>query len=144
MLSFPNKNKGFSIIEGTLAIAVLIIGLMAIMQVFPFGLKVIGDSQNTTIASSVALEKIEELRSVQYDSLATGTIEAKHHLSADAGNYLYSYQRQTIVELVDANFNQSGTDIGLKKITVTVFWVSPVGFAEKSIQLNSIVAKTAD
>lgn len=135
------KNQGFTLIEATIAIAVLAVGLFAVTQFFPFGLKIIGDSNNLTTASNIALSKIEELVSSNYDELNLGTVETKHRLSTDSASYLYNYQRQTVIGLVDSNFNASPTDVGLKKITVTVYWLSPIGLKEKSIIINSLKAK---
>ena len=86
------------------------------------------------------LAKIEEISSLSYDDITTGTIETKQRISSDPTNYLYFFQRQTEAATVDSNFNTSVTDVGLKRITVTVFWGSPLGASEKSIQLNSVVA----
>ena len=134
------KKNGFSIIEGTVAIVILIIGLLAVIQLFPFALRIIGDSQNLTTASNIALAKIEEISSMGYDNINTGTIETKQRVSSDPNIYLYNYQRQTTVEYVDSDFDSSPTDVGFKKITVTVFWQSPIGSTEKSIEINSLVS----
>ncbi len=134
------KKGGFTLIEATTALIILIVGLLAVMQFFPFALKIIGDSQNLAIASNLALSKVEEIRSLAYSDINVGTIETKQRLSDNPGNYLYSFQRQTVVEYVDSSFNPSVSDVGFKKITVTAFWQSPVITKEKSTQLNIIVS----
>jgi Tfp pilus assembly protein PilV len=141
MSKSPTKKNGFTIIEAVVAFVVLIIGIFAVMQIFPFSLKLVGDSQSTTNASIIGLEKIEELISLGYDDISTGTIEAKHRLSDDDTNYLYDFQRQTVVQTVDSNLNPSGSDIGFKKITVTVYWRSTIRSTEKSIEMNSLISK---
>lgn len=133
-------SKGFTIIESTIAIAVLTIGLWSVVQFFPFSLKVIGDSQNITVASNLTVAKIEEISSLDYDSISIGTIEAKAAISSDPSNYLYNYQREVVVELIDSSFNTTVTDIGLKKITVTVYWTSPIGLVEKSTNSITVVS----
>jgi prepilin-type N-terminal cleavage/methylation domain-containing protein len=138
---FKSPNKGFTIIEATVAISILLIGLLAVTQFFPFSLKIINNSQNFTTASNLAVAKIEELRSLNYDNIGTGTIETKTRLSADPSNYLYAYQRQTVVQYLDSNFNTSETDQGIKKINVTVYWYSPIGAVEKFISINSLVVR---
>lgn len=135
------NGAGFTLIEAMIAIIILIIGLLAVIQLFPFSLQVIGDSQNITTASNIALAKIEELESLSYDDVSTGIIEIKQRVSSDPTSYLYHYQRQLVVETVDPNLNPSVNDNGLKKITVTVFWQSPIGSTEKSIQLTTLIAK---
>lgn len=134
------KREGFTLIESTIAIAVLMVGLWSVVQFFPFSLKVIGDSQNITVASNLVVAKIEEISSINYDSISTGTIEVKAPISADPTSYLNNYQREVVVELIDSNFNTTVTDIGLKKITVTVFWISPIGKVEKSTNSITVVS----
>ena len=128
-------------IEALVAVIILVIGLMAVTQFFPFSLKVTGDSQSITTASVIALEKIEEIAALNYDDVAVGIIEAKHQVSSDPNDYLYHYQRQAVVQTVDSDFSDSPTDVGLKKITVTVFWQSPVRSTEQSIQFNTLISK---
>lgn len=134
------KSGGFTLIESAVAIAVLMVGLWAVAQFFPFSLKVIGDSQNITVASNLVVAKIEEISSLEYDTIITGTIEAKAPVSSDPSSYLNNYQREVVVELLDSNFNTTGVDVGLKKITVTVYWISPIGLVEKSTNSITIVA----
>ena len=134
------KSGGFTLIESAVAIAVLMVGLWAVAQFFPFSLKVIGDSQNITVASNLVVAKIEEISSLEYDTIATGTIEAKAPVSSDPSSYLNNYQREVVVELIDSNFNITAIDIGLKKIIVTVYWISPIGLVEKSTNAITIVA----
>ena len=139
-MSKLSNNKGFTIIESTVAILIILIALFGITQFFPLGIRIIGDSQSQTVASNVALTKIEELRSLNYEEISTGTIETKNRVSSDPANTLFNFQRQTIVETVDNNFNPSASDVGLKKITTTVYWQSPVVSKEKSITLQYIIA----
>ncbi len=149
---FPNLKKitdtrlkktaknGFTIIEATLAITILTIGLMAVVEFFPFTIRIIGDSQNMAVASNLALSKIEEINSMPYENISVGTIETKQRVSNDAEDYLYNFRRQTNVEYIDSNLNPSATDNGLKKITVTAYWQSPVISNEKSTQISTIIA----
>ena len=138
MFQLPNKQKGFTVIEATIAIAVLAIGIVAVSNFFPFSLKIIGDSRHITIASNLALSKIEDIQSQQYDSIEVGIIESKHRLSTSTDHYLYSYQRETKIEYLDSNLATSETDIGMKKIKVTVYWISTIGNKEKNVEFVSI------
>ena len=140
MSKLPNNSDGFTLIESTIAVFILLVGLITVSAFFPFGLQIVGESQNVTFAANLTQSKIEELKQNTYDTLTTGTIEAKHHLSNDPTETLYNYQRQTVVETVDANLNVNATDVGLKKITVTVYWLSPITNAEQSYSMSSMVA----
>jgi Tfp pilus assembly protein PilV len=140
MLKLVNNKKGFTLLEATVAILILMVGLLAVINFFPLGLRITGDSRNLTMASNLALAKIEELKALNYDELSTGTIETKQRISTDPTSYLYPYQRQTDIETIDSDFNSSASDVGFKKITVTLFWQSPLLINERSIQINSVVA----
>jgi Tfp pilus assembly protein PilV len=140
MGSKKNQN-GFTLIEAAVAIVILIVGLFSVIAFFPLSLKMTGNSQNLTTATNLALAKTEELKALTYENLGTGVIETKHRLSSDPNNYQYNYQRQTIVETVDSNLNPSGTDIGLKKATITVYWLSPIGNQEKATSFTSLFSQ---
>lgn len=143
MLKSVNKHHphGFSLIESLVALTILVVGLYAVVALFPLTIKITGDARNETTATNAALSQIELIRSITYDSLPIGTYEVKHRLSTDPTNYLYAYQRETTVETVDQNLASSQTDIGLKKISVTVYWQSPITQAEKSISFTTLVAR---
>jgi prepilin-type N-terminal cleavage/methylation domain-containing protein len=134
------KTKGFTLIEAMIAIVVLLIGLVAVMSFFPLSLKVSGNSQDLTAASDIALMEIENLRGYSYDDIGVGTIETKHYLSTDPNNYLSAYQRQTAVNYVDSDLNQTVTDSGLKKIAVTIYWRLPSSKTEKTLEIDTLIA----
>lgn len=141
MFKLLTKNKqGFTLIESTVAMVILMVGLWSVIQFFPFSLKIIGDAQNLTLASNLAVSQIEAVASEGYDLINTGTIETKGPISSDPGSYLYNYQRETIVEYVDSNFTTIQEDQGLKKITVNVYWLSPIGLTEKSTSIYTLIA----
>jgi prepilin-type N-terminal cleavage/methylation domain-containing protein len=140
MLKSPIKPTGFTLIESAIAIFILLVGLVAVIAFFPFGIKIVGESQSETFAANLAQSKVEELKATNYDSLAVGTIEAKHRLSSDASDPLYDYQRQTIVQTVDSNLNTNATDVGLKKVTITVYWISSIAHAERSYSMSTLVS----
>lgn len=139
-MSTLSTNRGFTLVEATVAIVILSIGIFSVIQFFPFSIKIIGDSQNLTLASNLALSKLEETRSLNYEDITVGTIEAKTRVSSDPADYLYNYQRETIVELLDSTLTVTQTDVGLKKITSTVYWRSAVGNIEKSTTASMIVS----
>lgn len=133
------KGAGFTLIESAVAISVLLVGLLAVVQFFPFGIKIIGDAQNLTVASNLAVAQLEETIALDYDLITVGTLEAKGPVSNDPSNYLNHYQRQTLVEYIDSNFQTSNTDVGLKRITVTTYWLSPASHNEKSTEVYTVI-----
>lgn len=141
MSKSANKKTGFTLIEAAIAIFILLVGLLAVSEFFPLGLRVISDSQNLTTATNIALSKMEELRSLSYDEIGLGIVEAKQTVSSDPASYLYRYQRQTTISLVDSDLNPTDSGIGLKKITINVFWHSLIGAKEKSIEIYSLFSE---
>jgi len=135
---FKLSTKGFTIIEALVAITVLLIGIIAVTAFFPMSLKIISDSEATTTATNMALAKIEEIQAMPYETITVGNFESKHHLSINTSDYLYNFQRETTINYLDSNLNDGLNDIGLKKISVTVYWISNIGKNEKSLTINTI------
>lgn len=133
--------SGFTLLETIIAITVISIGLFSIIKIFPLVLKISKSSEQTTVAVNLAQSKLEELFSLGYESIVVGTVETKHRLASDSANPFYYYQRQTVVEYVDNNLSHSASDTGIKKITSSVFWRSPLSLTEKNVDLILLVSQ---
>ncbi len=138
------SKQGFTLIEVLISIFILTIGIIAVLQAFPLGTKILGSSKMTTIASQLGQAKIEELISQSYVEIFFGTIEVKHVLDSPFS----SYQRETKIVCVDPDPDldfpeviDCDPDPGMKKIEVTVFWKTFFGFSEKSNQIISLITK---
>lgn len=141
MLRYNNDNRGISIIEAVLATAILAIGILSIITLFPLALKISRDAEQETVAANLAQGKIEELFSLGYENIATSTIETRHRLATDPANPFYNYERQTVSQLVDGNLNDSASDLGLKKITVTMYWkTANLGLA-KELPVSILISR---
>ena len=141
MSKSKTDNRGFSLLEALLAIAVILVGILAIVKIFPLAFQVSQAAAKATIATNLAQAKIEEIFYLDYDNITLGALEAKHRLSADPANPFYYYQRQTVAKYVDGNLNYSATDTGLKKITATVYWRSPILKNEKNLEIKILISK---
>ncbi|MFA5029256.1 MAG: prepilin-type N-terminal cleavage/methylation domain-containing protein [Patescibacteria group bacterium] len=141
MSNFKTNTYGFTLIETVVTLAVLLIGILAIVGIFPLALKINKSAEQTTIATNLAQAKIEEMFYLNYENIDLGTIEAKHRLSSDQANPFYYYQRQTVTEYVDGDLEYSVAETGIKKITVTVFWHSPLLSLEKNTSLMLLISK---
>lgn len=136
-----SNNQGISIIEAVLATAVLAIGILSIITLFPMALKISRGAEQETVAANLAQGKIEEIFSLGYENIATGTIEERHRLSTDPANPFYNYERQTVSQLVDGDLNNSVTDLGLKKITVTMYWQTPNLDVAKELPVSILISQ---
>ena len=65
-----SKKAGFSLLEVMFAVIILGVGLLAIMHLFPIGLRASKISQDTTVGSFLAQAKIEELRNTGWNQLS--------------------------------------------------------------------------
>lgn len=116
-----NKD-GFSLIEVMVAFSILMVTFISLMGAFPTALSINKGAENMSIASYLAQDKIEELNSDDYEAIATGTIEARHRLSADTDNSLYRFERETAIYFVDQNLQATSSDTGLKIASTTVHY----------------------
>jgi len=133
--------RGLSLIEAMLAVVVLMIGVLVAVDLFPAALKISKNAEQATIAANLAQSKIEEMFSLGYDNISVGTVEAKHRLSSDSANPFYNFQRQTDTSFVNGNLAYSAAPTGLKKITVTVYWVTPHLGVEKSLPISVLISE---
>ena len=135
------RENGFTLIEVVVAMAVLLIGILAMAKIFPSIIKSGQYSSETTIAANLIQAKIEEVFYSDYANIDIGTIESKHRLSADQDDPLYDFQRETVVEYVDINLNHSVSDTKIKKITATVYWFNSLLLVEENKSASIIITE---
>jgi uncharacterized protein (TIGR02598 family) len=61
-IQLRNRREGFSLVEVTLALAVIAIGLIAIIGLLPHGLQASRDAADNTIAATIAQDIFSEIR----------------------------------------------------------------------------------
>jgi len=66
-----HSNKGFTLIEVMISIAILVIGLVGVVLVIPMAQKASGRSALATRSAIIASEKTEELKSKGYTELTS-------------------------------------------------------------------------
>lgn len=129
--------KGFTIIELIIAIFILALGITAVFAIFPLGIQIVRFSKMTTTATYLGEAKIEEIISEPYNEIYS---ESKQALDSPFN----AYSRETRVSYVDPTspeLPEVETDLGIKKIEVTVFWKSSLGITEQSIELQTLISK---
>jgi len=136
------KNQtGMSLLEIMVSLSILVVTFITLMQSFPMALAINKTSENATKASYLAQEKLEEINSFGYNNIAVGTIEAKHRLSNISTDYLYYFQRETTVNYVDSNLQNSVSDTGLKKISVTIYYTNSFLKTEKTYSTVTLISQ---
>lgn len=128
--------KAFSVSEVIVAMMVFTVGILSVVEVFPLYRKLARISEKSSIASYLAQEKIENIFALTYEDIPTGQYESRHQM-ATSGQYA-QYERQTDVSYIDGSYNNSGSDVGLKKISTTVYWDEDG--REKSEQIVTLIA----
>lgn len=132
--------KGIGLIEVMVSIAIISIGVLGLISAFPFGSNAVKSMKDETIARELAQTKIEELSALTYENVAVGTLEDRVRLATSTADYLYNFTRSTFVELLDQNFAPTISDIGFKKITVTVYF--PVGLRKQERAAGLVYLKS--
>jgi len=137
--------KGFTIVEILVAVFILVVGIVAVLSMFPLGMQMATSNQLASSATQLGQAKIEELVSNSYNNIISGSsIEDYGSITG-----FESYKRQTDVSCVHyADLSEVACDYDLindpdplKKIEVTVFWKSTIFSSESIIGLVSLIAK---
>ncbi len=133
------KNKfltGFTLIETLIALAVVSVGMVIVLQVFPSGFSIEKNTQLETQATLAAQEKVEELLSESFSELSVGTTT-----ESSLPIPLERFSRTTKVSFINANLQESASDTSFKKIEVTVFWESPIRIGTKTVKLITLFSE---
>lgn len=135
------NNKGISLLEATITIAVIMLGILMLSKVFPVAFQVGRSAEQATIATNLSQAKLEEMFYLDYDNISIGTIETKARLSSNPASPFYGYQRETVVDYVDSSLNTSVTETGMKRITVNTYYNSSRLSTEKSVELILLISE---
>jgi len=141
---FLISKAGFTLIEAMVATFIIIVGIVAVLQMFPLSVEQQKMGERATIATELAQGKIEEIISKSYDDILAG--QSTEDYGAISG--FSAYKRVIYTTCVNANsqdvlcsYNPSGDPEPVKKIEVTVYWKSTLGPIEKNLKISTLVAK---
>jgi Tfp pilus assembly protein PilV len=109
----PNAQSGFSLVETTIALLVMMVGALACTSLFVFSLQNNVGGSERALAMAVAQQQLEQIRSVDYEdaTLTAGTTTS----TVRNGQRNYAVQRTITTEA-----NPGGSVKELKRITITV------------------------
>ncbi len=116
------RRRGFTFVELLIALSLFSVGMLSILQIFPINRRLLNQSSYQTDAAFLAEEQMETLRSLAYSALTAGTYEAKATVPNSTGTVYSLFQRSTTIDYINSSYAVSGTDTGLKRLTVTVYW----------------------
>jgi len=116
------RTPGFTFVELLVALSLFSIGMISVVQIFPINRRLLNQSTYQTQAVFLAQQEMETIRSLDYTDLTTGTFEPKETIPQSSGTVFSQFQRSTTVTLIDGTYATTNTDVGLKKVAVTVYW----------------------
>jgi prepilin-type N-terminal cleavage/methylation domain-containing protein len=109
-----DRKKGFSLLELIIAIAVLAIGLVGVLQVFPIGLRLSQRAGMITKASFLAQNKMEDIKLAGFGAITE--VPSKIALSGRDGDF------EWVVKIDNVSLEGVESISNMRKIIVTVTW----------------------
>ena len=127
-----NGERGFTLIETTIASLVMLVGALACSSLFVFSVQNNVGGGERALAMTVAQQQLEQIRSVTYEdaTLSVGTTTS----TVTSGERNYTVQR-----IVASETNSDGTAKQLKRISITV---TPQAGARPNWTRSSVVLVT--
>jgi prepilin-type N-terminal cleavage/methylation domain-containing protein len=108
------NKKGFSLLELIIAIAVLAVGLVGVLQIFPIGLRASQVAGMMTKASFLAQNKIEDVKLAGFDAIAE--LPPKIPLSGKDGDFEWA------IKIDDISLEGVESSSSIKKVIVAISW----------------------
>ncbi|MCC6793515.1 MAG: hypothetical protein IT366_00235 [Candidatus Hydrogenedentes bacterium] len=124
ILERANAREGFSLIEITTALFVLIVGLFGVFQLFHFGIGKMRVIDESSIAQQAVQNELEVLRALPFTQLQDGE---RDFVTQDPA-------LQSLVQATGAINVTSAENSGLKRVDIALRWVTQNGrVAERSV-----------
>jgi type II secretory pathway pseudopilin PulG len=125
-------------------IAVFLLGTTGAIfsAAFPTAISASRQAQEFKVATAIAQRKMEQLRSMNYESLTRPLLTTAGVIdSADSGPYTFTSVDTVASQLTSGAGTLTITDVasGLKRVRVSVSWLSKSD-APRSIQMTSLIA----
>ena len=109
--------RGFTIIETTIASVVMMVGALAMSSLFVFSTQNNVGGSDRALAMAVAQQQLEQIRSMTYENAPLTAGTTNKTVRSNSRNY-------TVQTVVADEMNANGSAKELKRITVTV---TPMG-----------------
>ena len=115
------KNRGFTLLEVLLTIILMVSGSVLLLQALATGIFVGGENETELVATSLAQEKMEELRNKNYSNIVNETKAVVPGFTV--------FQREVVMTVVQS---------GLKQVNVNMYWFTKAD--ELSVSLVTYVS----
>ena len=114
-----NLNKGFSLIELMVAVAILAMAIFGIFHAYSAGFMGMADARDRTVATNYAREAMEDIKNKDFDQIIT---QSRNYINGT------KYEREVIVQ----------PSTNLKKVTTKVYWKDRNG-TWKTVETDMVI-----
>jgi len=118
--------KGFSLIELMVAVAILAMAIFGIFHAYSVGFMGMADARDRTVATNYAQEKMEDIKNIPFSDIDNYIINNNGSIEEISGKIFTIYIESEAYEVND----------DLKKITTRVSWDE-----DKEVELVTLVYK---
>ena len=108
------KESGYSLVEVMAAIVILTTAIIPMVGMFDAALRAVSTSGDYGVARACAGQKLEQLRSLPYETVSAGLPDG----TCEPSGFSYAFHE----EFVNAELQGVQGDQGLTRVTVTVSW----------------------
>ena len=108
------RNKGFTLIEIIMAMAIMAVGIIGVVRLLPVGLRASKSSEIMSRAAFLAQEKLEELKLAGFDALTAS--EPAIPLEGEAGDYTW------VAKVSGLTLEGLTNSEDVRRLTSTVSW----------------------
>lgn len=108
------RESGYSLVEVMAAIVILTTAIIPMVGMFDAALRAVSTSGDYGVARACAGQKLEQLRSLPYETVSAGLPDG----TCEPSGFRYAFHE----ELVNAELQGIQGDHGLSRVTVTVSW----------------------
>lgn len=121
--------KGFTLIDAIVGTSLILIVFLGIFAAYQLGLRVVGQSKNKIIATAIANQEVEKIRSLSYGSIGTigaglplaeGTLEASTTTVRNGVEYTINRTVEYISDTADDP--EAACILDYKKLEIQVSW----------------------
>jgi prepilin-type N-terminal cleavage/methylation domain-containing protein len=104
------REKGFTLIETLIAVAVLAVMLLTLISVFIYGYGAVARARQTALATVIAQEEMEAIRALPFDQIAA------------LGSTFSHAKLTSLLGGLGVLAVEAGPGVDIKKVSVSVLW----------------------
>lgn len=117
------RRRSFTMIEAAMAIVILGIGMAPLLGGFVTAANASREAVQASIAQMLAGERMEQIVAARYRNPTGYTLVNEGNFQDEANvTDFATFARTVDVQTVNNSLANSGSDVGIKKVTVTVTW----------------------